>query len=167
MGGNPCLKKYFNFRLPAPLFQYLSLFLDSCRFCTFSINIIRNGRRFFVALTLPRLCSRNRLLIFLQNPTYVLLSFLLCKIYTENIISIFTTTLELILSEIPDKNQCPPPKGWRARKPDGSRAKNGGVSGEEIFCPLAEEKMMAKNFIKNRPYPKIPLHSQLYNRYYY
>jgi len=32
------------------------------------------------------------------------------------------------------------PASWRGRagKPHGSRAKNGGVSGEEIFCPLAE-----------------------------
>ena len=30
--------------------------------------------------------------------------------------SIFTTTLELILSKIPNKNQCPPPKGRRAGK---------------------------------------------------
>ena len=50
--------------------------------------------------------------------------------------SIFTTSLELILSKIPEKVHSLRPAAKRRGFAGGSRAKNGGVSGEEIFCPL-------------------------------
>jgi len=46
------------------------------------------------------------------------------------------TLLELILSKKPEKSSARR-RRRRGGKPVGSRAKNGGVSGEEIFCPLA------------------------------
>ena len=48
--------------------------------------------------------------------------------------SIFMTSLKLILSEIRDKNQCPPRKAGRAGKSVGSRAKNFLPPSSSIFA---------------------------------
>ena len=49
------------------------------------------------------------------------------KKFLEIFLSIFTTTLELTLSKIREKNNCPPRKsgaGQKRNKKTGSRAKN-------------------------------------------
>lgn len=72
----------FSFLLPQPPFHHFSRLFALAESGYSSVNSTTSGVRYFVDLTLPSLCSLNRRLKSFVEPTYVLKSFLLCKIYT-------------------------------------------------------------------------------------